>query len=265
MMNRRNFVAKAGTTLAAPTIAATALSSSSMVDPQYFELRHYRYPNRLATHRDRLTHYLEQAAIPAWNRHGLSHVGVFSVMYGPNAPSLYVLLCHPTLESVTTLRSRLAEDETHQREGSDFLNATLSQPAFVRVESTLMKAFSGMPSVEVPQSTQQNQPRIFELRIYESHSDAAAIRKIEMFNNGEIDIFLKTGLTPVFFGESLVGNQLPNLTYMLTFKDMNDRDASWNTFVNHPDWKAMSSDPYYADTVSNITSIILRPLSFSQI
>ena len=260
-MKRRNFVATASAAAIAPAFATATTAASTAEDHHYFELRHYTYPTRLAVHRQRLTDYLAEAAIPAWNRHGLANVGAFNVMYGPNAPSLYILLSHPNLESVATLRTRLAEDRTFQEAGKGFLDASLEDPAFVRVESSLMKAFSGMPQVAVPEAD----PRIFELRIYESHSEAAAIRKVEMFNKGEIDIFHKTGLTPVFFGESIVGSLLPNLTYMLTFKDLNDRDASWRTFIDHPDWKAMSSDPYYTNTVSNITSIILSPLSFSQI
>jgi len=262
-MNRRNFVATAGLAGVAP--AASLAGSSKADNHQYFELRHYHYPTRLAAHRERVTDYLRDAAIPAWNRLGIEHVGVFTVVYGPNAPSLYVLLPHPNLESVATLRSRMAADETYQQAGASFLNAELSDPAFLRIESSLMKAFDGMPSLAVPPGAANNDPRIFELRIYESHSEPKAIRKVEMFDKGEIDIFLKTGLTPVFFGEAMIGSLLPNLTYMLTFKDLNDRDASWRKFIDHPDWKAMSSDPYYADTVSNITSIILRPSPISQV
>ena len=42
-------------------------------------------------------------------------------------------------------------------------------------------------------------PRLFNLRIYESHNERAAATKIHMFENGEIEIFKKVGLTPVFF------------------------------------------------------------------
>ena len=39
--------------------------------------------------------------------------------------------------------------------------------------------------------------------------------------------FYETGLHPVFFGETIIGEKLPQLTYMLTFKDMEERDANW--------------------------------------
>jgi hypothetical protein len=80
------------------------------------------------------------------------------------------------------------------------------------MESSLLRAFSGMPRIEVPPAAGQRAPRIFELRTYESHSKKANRTKIEMFNRGEIGIFRRTGLRPVFFGETLVGAGQPNLT-----------------------------------------------------
>ncbi|HSV99469.1 MAG TPA: NIPSNAP family protein [Sedimentisphaerales bacterium] len=94
----------------------------------------------------------------------------------------------------------------------------------------------------------------------------AGRKKVEMFNEGvEIAIFRKTGLNPVMFGETIIGSNLPNLTYMLAFKDMAERDQRWQVFRDDPDWKKLSADPAYKDTVSNITDIILRPTEYSQI
>ena len=45
-----------------------------------------------------------------------------------------------------------------------------------------------------------------------------------------------TGLRPVFFGETLFGRLMPNLTYMLAFKDMADRDKNWDTFRTSAQW-----------------------------
>jgi len=94
----------------------------------------------------------------------------------------------------------------------------------------------------------------------------AAKKKIEMFNEGgEIAIFKKTGLQPVFFGETIIGPKLPNLTYMLVFDDMAMRDERWGTFGGDPDWKKLRANPAYKDAVSNTTDIILRPAQYSQI
>jgi hypothetical protein len=52
---------------------------------------------------------------------------------------------------------------------------------------------------------------------------------------------------------------------MLVFNDLADRDAKWKVFGGDPEWKELRSKPEYKDTVSNITDIILRPASYSQI
>ncbi|RPJ60592.1 MAG: NIPSNAP family protein, partial [Acidobacteria bacterium] len=135
-----------------------------------------------------------------------------------------------------------------------------------RMESSLMLAFEQMPKVTASPLAVEKKSRIFEMRIYESHHGMMAKKKVEMFNEGgEIAIFRKTGLQPVFFGETLVGPRMPNLTYMVVFPDWAAREKAWDTFRNDPDWKKLSADPKYADTVSNITDLILRPTAYSQV
>ena len=88
-----------------------------------------------------------------------------------------------------------------------------------------------------------------------------------MFNRGELEIFRRTGLAPVFFGEALIGGRLPNLTYMLTFENLAAREANWNSFIKDPEWKKLSTTPGFTDAeiVSNISNVILRPTAYSQI
>src|SRR5438445_645577 len=80
----------------------------------------------------------------------------------------------------------------------------------------------------------KNQPRIMELRTYESHSKKANMKKIEMFNTGEIAIFRRAGLSPVFFGETMIGSRMPNLTYMIAFENMAAHDKAWAAFSTDP-------------------------------
>lgn len=117
----------------------------------------------------------------------------------------------------------------------------------------------------MPEAFRSDHPRIFEQRIYESHNEERAKRKIEMFNRGKIEIFRDVDRTPIFFGETLVGEHMPNLTYMVVFEDTEHRNEVGEAFGNHPGWQEMPQDPYYADTVSNISSIMLRSTEYSQI
>jgi hypothetical protein len=89
-----------------------------------------------------------------------------------------------------------------------------------------------------------------------------------MFHAGEFAIFEKAGAHGVFYADALIGPRLPNLTYMLSFPDMATLESSWEKFGADPEWKKLSNDPKYKlepPTVSNITSLVLRPLAYSQI
>lgn len=260
-MHRRDFLAASALAAAAPLPHLEALGQAEA--RQYIELR--RYHLLPGAKQRAFTDFVGVAAIPAMNRAGIRRVGAFTVMYGENAPSLLLLLVHPTLESVVSLRERMAGDAEYARTGAAIIDAPMSDPAFVRAESTLLRAFEAMPGVEPSAGAGTSTRRIFEMRTYESHSDRAALNKLKMFNAGEIPIFRRTGLTPVFFGETVIGAKMPSLTYMLTFADMAARDAAWSAFGKDPDWKTLSGDPQYRDNVSAISDIILQPTSYSQI
>lgn len=261
-MKRREFLK---TSLAASALAATTTTVMNAAEEkagaarEFYELRLYQL--RQGPTMRRFDDFYRDVAVPAWNRAGVSTVGVFDVMIGPDAPTKYVLLPFASLAARQAVCDKFEADEAVLK--SAFANVSPTDPSYIRKESTLMQAFGGMPKLEVP----EKKSRIFELRIYEAHSRKANKKKIEMFDVGEIDIFRRTGLKPVFFGDTLVGTKLPNLTYMLVFDDMATRDKNWGTFGGHPDWKKLSTTPGYtnAEILTNITSVFLRPTGYSQI
>jgi hypothetical protein len=130
-----------------------------------------------------------------------------------------------------------------------------------RITTSFLLAFDGFPTVKAP----AKESRIFELRTYEGYSEDAVTRKVKMFNEEEFPIFYKTKLTPVFFGEAIAGPNLPCLTYLITFKNLEERDKNWAAFGADADWKKVSNDPKYANTVSNIRRVFLEPLPYSQV
>ena len=271
MIDRREFIvsglgaAVASGAIEAEGSATTTLDQQTGARPEYYELRLYHL--RRGPQQRRIEQYFGEAALPAWRRLGIGPVGFFNVAIGPDSPTLYVLVTHRSIESFATAGERLRADAEYQKAGASFLSLPATDPGYVRMESSLMVSFPGMPRLEVPAGVQAKRPRLFELRTYESHNKRANKKKIEMFDIGETAIFRRTGLQPVFFGETLVGPKQPNLTYMLVFDDMAARDKNWAAFVADPEWKKLSSMPEYADAeiVSNISSVFLRLTSFSQI
>lgn len=264
-MKRREFLKSslALSTVAAMSSTLTAAESKKRVAREYYELRHYRL--RRGTMPTRFDDFYRDVAVAAWNRAGISPVGVFDVTVGNDLPSKFVLLPAKSLDALEAARQKFDADPAVRN--AEFTKASPTDPAYVRKESSLMVAFSSIPKLELPAQTAAQQPRVFELRTYESHSKAANLKKIEMFDMGEIGIFRRTGLAPVFFGETIVGTRLPNLTYMLVFPDMATREKNWDAFRADPEWKKLSATPGYTDAeiVTNISNTILKPTAYSQI
>lgn len=270
-MKRRDVLAATGLSAAAVPLAMRSTSAHAAetdAGRQWLELRLYRMKD--AEKKAAFLKHLAKAAVPAWNRLGVKPVGVFCVKQ-PDKKNLqklaehdlYVLLPHVSAESVATADSKLGEDKVYLEAGKDVQDAPKKDPVYDRIEASLLLAFPSIPKVETPATSNT---RLFQLRIYESHNLVKARAKIHMFDQGgELALFRKTGMTPVFFGESLAGTLMPNLTYMLGFENEDAQKLAWKTFVSHPEWKRISHLPQYKDTVSRISNILLTPAPCSQI
>jgi hypothetical protein len=269
-MNRRKFL---GSAVVSGAAAASTLSFSAARAGQespapaapgreYYELRRYHI---LAGPQKTLADaYFRDALIPALNRIGVKPVGAFNVYIGnEGTASCYLLLPAAKVETLATIEEHLADDAEYQKAGAAFLNAPARDPGFVRVESSLLRAFDAVPHVVVPPAG----PRLFEMRTYESTTPHDHVRKVEMMNAGELGIFKKAGLSAVFMGDRLIGPCMPSLTYMLSFATLADREKGWEVFFGAPEWKALTANPRYAfePLVSNNDNEILSPTAYSQI
>ena len=275
-MKRREFLKTSLTVSTLAGLSKAGINATAAEMPggsrEIYELRKYRLKEG-ASH-ELLDAYLEKAAIPAWNRLGFSPVGVFSQLPRKGAPagteaveplSVFVLIPYPSLEAFANAPTHLEADAEYQAAAAAYLQAPKAAPAYDRIDSWLMLAFSGMPKIEQPAYSKERKPRMFEMRTYESHSESKALKKIEMFNAGEIQAMRDVNLGPIFYGQGLVGGNLPHLTYLLSAESEEAHTQQFGVFRNHPVWKKLSGDPQYADTVSKITNRFLEPKPYSQI
>ncbi|MFQ5929506.1 MAG: NIPSNAP family protein [Acidobacteriota bacterium] len=259
---RRNFITSS-IILAAAAGAGTAAAPATGKKQEFYELRVYRVKNR--DKQKLVSGYLEKALVPGLNRLGINRVGVFTLMESADDPALFMLIPYPTLEHFAGLNPKLEADSAYMAASKDFLAEPKEDPAFQRIESKFFKAFSGMPVIELPAQTRAKKARIFELRTYESHNPERAARKVEMFNTGETQVMREAEMAPVFFGEALIGADVPELTYMLSADNMAAHEEHWKAFQAHPEWNRMKGLAKYKDTVSKITKWFLVPTAYSQI
>lgn len=240
---------------------SAAANHTNTQDLAYYELRIYTFSTQK---QQKLIEDFYSLAIPSFNDLGVENVGVFHELEPSLPGKLYVLLPYQSLQHFSEVNNALDNDLDFQQSAAAYLNAPANEPAYVRIESSLMKAFKKFPSLITP----KKQQRFFELRQYQSASEAAGKKKIEMFNDeGEIEIFQRLQFNPVFWGETIIGPDRPNLTYMVTFDTLAEKDKKWTEFIEDAQWKELSSKPEYANDllINLITSTMLVPTSFSQI
>lgn len=229
-----------------------------------FELRVYHLENE--GQRDRIHAFLDGAMVPALNRMGSQPVGVFTPTDTAQGMDVFVLIPYETMTDYLKVQQALLKDKALLLAGANYLDAQPDDPAFQRIESTLMVAFDSMPYLAPTPLTQTHPDRIFELRSYESYSEQKGLAKVRMFNEGgEVEIFQRLGFHPVFFAQALAGDELPNLVYMTSFPNSQVQDSLWNMFRTDEAWVSIKDLPQYANSVSKIHKYILRALPASQI
>ena len=255
-MKRRQFVSASVLATAALTTAQAAPAPAK----QAYELRTYEL--KFGSPMGNIENYFKEALIPALNRQGVRTVGVFREVGKSDPGKVYVLIPHVSMDAFAQSATRLASDAEYGKASQAYNEIKPDKPPYTRYSTSLLSAFDVLPQMIVPDTKAS---RIFELRTYESYSEDAARRKVLMFNKDEMPVFYKVKLNPVFFGQVVAGEHMPCLTYMLTFKDMAERDANWAAFSADPDWKRMSAAPEYANSVSNIIRVFLEPASYSQV
>lgn len=231
--------------------------------PEYYELR--VYTTRSEAQQQLVNDYWQHAAVPAYNRLGVATIGVFTELDDSPTNRIYVLIPFETPGAYAAIPDKLAADAAYQAAAKDYLNTPKSDPAYVRFESSLLVAFDGMKKLAVPPSAADKKPWIFELRTYQSHSESKGNNKVKMFNSGEIPLMQEVGLSPVFFGQTLIGLQMPNLVYMVSGQDQEAHKVHWKAFFDAPAWKKLVGDPQYKDNVSKVISVFLKRTSASQI
>ncbi|MGI9531567.1 NIPSNAP family protein [Lutimonas sp.] len=231
----------------------------SFSQAEIYELRTYEidfFKNEQVLH-----DYFQKALLPAFNRQGIQHVGVFEELGDALPKKMYLLITYTDLQAFSDRDAALTKDEVYTKDAAAYMKTGASDFPFKRMSSSLIRASTVFTNLVKP----ANDSGVFELRIYEAYNEDALRRKVKMFNDHEFQIFEDVGLPMVFFGENIAGEQMPCLTYMLAFKDMEAHKKAWSQFGPHPEWQRIVKLEEYANTVSLITRVFLKPVDYSQL
>jgi hypothetical protein len=106
---------------------------------------------------------------------------------------------------------------------------------------------------------------IYELRIY--HAVPGQLPAlISRFQNHTIQIWEKHGIHQAGFWTTLIGKSNQQLTYMLTWDSLAEREKRWSAFITDPEWLAVSKESEKnGPLVQNISNELLTPTAFSSV
>jgi hypothetical protein len=210
--------------------------------------------------------YLKDAYLPALKRLGIKSVGVFKpkTFLADSITKLIVVIPFASSKQFFQLEEKLAKDQHYLQTGAPYIKAPYNQAPYERIESVLLTAFSNHPLITLPKLNTPRAERVYELRSYESATEAIYNTKVDMFIGGEESkIFDRLEFNPVFYGEVVSGGKMPNLMYLTTFANQESRDSYWKAFVDSPEWKALLKMEKYKNTISHMDIVFLYPTDYS--
>ena len=104
---------------------------------------------------------------------------------------------------------------------------------------------------------------ILELRVYRCVPGRLPAL-LKRFENTTLKLWEKHGIKQAGFFTTLIGESNQELTYMLNWDSLADREKKWTAFGSDPEWiSARAKSEEDGQIVGNIVSQLLVPTSFS--
>ena len=106
---------------------------------------------------------------------------------------------------------------------------------------------------------------IYEMRVYRCVPGRLPAL-LKRFETVTLKLWEKHGIKQAGFFTTLIGESNQELTYLLAWESMADRETKWGKFMTDPDWmKARAESEADGQIVGNIVSQILAPTAFSAV
>jgi hypothetical protein len=106
---------------------------------------------------------------------------------------------------------------------------------------------------------------IHELRIYRCVPNRlpALLKRFEIVTLG---LWERHGIKQAGFWTTLVGESNQELTYLLAWESMAEREKKWSAFLADPEWMEKRAESEKdGPIVANVTNAFLQPTSFSSV
>ncbi len=210
--------------------------------------------------------FLKNTFLPYMHENGIKKVGVFAPVDNDTATDkkLYVWVPFKNIQKLDELDQKIeALDPMAKAAIIHLENADGSLP-YTRIEKIITRAFKFQPEYITKSSLTKSSNRIYEYRSYESPTEAMHLRKVHMFNEGgEVTLFESLNFNAIFYSKVIAGSNMPNLIYMTSFNNMEDRNTHWKSFVEAPLWKKISVAPEYLNSVNRNETVLMSARDYA--
>ena len=224
-MNRRAFVETVG----GMSMMAAGMAADNR-KTAYFLLENYylRHSTQLA----RMHEFMGQGFLPAAAKVHPGPKIFLEAQVAAHVPQFVVMLGLESLEQIPALRNKLRGDASFQKAFAAWENGP--EPPYEHFSQTLLKATDYCP--DVPAELNKGKGRIYELRTYHSPTWKQLAALHQRFAGPEIKIFHRSGIHPILYTETVVGANMPNLTYLIPFDNLAAREKAWEAFLADAEW-----------------------------
>lgn len=207
--------------------------------------------------------WLEKRAMPLWQKHGCGPVGVFTAEIGLRMPGIFVMRVYASLAGRESVWKSLSSDPDWAAAAVDLEK---EGPASQGEDMILTTSTSFSPPIK-PSAANDPKREIFELRKYETPTWKQLGYLHDRFAGGEIALFHKNGIHPLFYADTVTGPDQPNMIYMVPFENAAAREKAWAAFRGDPEWAKLREESIRkgGEIVRNIFNFIVKPTAFSMI
>ncbi len=106
---------------------------------------------------------------------------------------------------------------------------------------------------------------IYEMRIYRCLPGRLPAL-LNRFQNITLGLWERHGIKQAGFWTTLVGESNQDLTYLIAWESLADREKKWAAFQSDPEWIAKRAETEKdGQIVSTITNAFLQPTAFSSV
>ena len=210
--------------------------------------------------------FLKNTFLPYLHQNGIEKVGVFAPLDNDTATDkrIYVWVPFKNIQKLDELDQKIEALDPMGTAAIIHLETADGSLPYTRIEKIITRAFKFQPQYVTKSTLTKSSSRVYEYRSYESPTEAMHLKKVHMFNEGgEVTLFESLNFNAIFYSKVIAGSSMPNLIYMTSFNNMEDRNAHWDRFDEAPLWKKISVAPEYLNSVNRNETVLMSARDYA--